>query len=94
MVPDDQHSAEMFASLFDSNKAKHFLSTLATLQETLGILNDIEISHRLLDELDAGAQYKSTILIRGVIERAYQEQKVKLNGQWELFSKLKVFWPL
>ena len=87
-----RYSAEIFASLFDPLKARQYLSRLTTIQNTLGALNDIEVSHRLLDDLDAGTQYKSTILIRGFIERDYQEQLLKLNGDWKLFSGQRAFW--
>ena len=88
-----RYSAESFSSLFHPLKTAHYLSALAALQDTLGTLNDIEVSHRLLDELDAGEQNQATILIRGFIENDHQEQIVKLKNEWKLFSKLKAFWP-
>lgn len=87
-----RYSAEMFASLFDPVKAKRYLSALATLQDILGTLNDIAVARRLLDELGAGAQRESTILIRDWIERGYLDQIVKLNKAWEIFSGQKAFW--
>ncbi|MBI5437229.1 MAG: CHAD domain-containing protein [Nitrosomonadales bacterium] len=87
-----RYSAEMFTSLFDPVKAEHNLSALTTLQDILGTLNDIAVAHRLLDELDAGTQHESTILIRGWIERDYLDQIVKLNKAWEIFSGQKAFW--
>ena len=89
-----RYSAEIFATLFDHDNTKHYLSALVTLQDTLGRLNDIEVSHRLLNELDEGAQYKSTILLRGFIESDYQNQLIKLNREWKLFSELTAFWLL
>jgi inorganic triphosphatase YgiF len=87
-----RYSAEIFASLFDPVKAKRYLSALTPLQDTLGILNDIAVARRLLDELDAGAQHQSTILIRDWIERDYVDQSVKLNKEWKKFSVQKAFW--
>ena len=87
-----RYSAEIFATLFDQVKTKSYLSTLTTMQDTLGILNDIEVSRRLLSDLDAGTQHKSTILIRGFIERDYQNQIIKLSRDWKLFSEQTAFW--
>jgi CHAD domain-containing protein len=87
-----RYSAEIFATLFDPVKAKNYLSKLSVLQDTLGLLNDIEVSHRLLNDLDAGTQHKSTLLIRGFIERDYQDQIIKLNREWKLFARQRAFW--
>ena len=88
-----RYGAEMFASLFVSPKDKRYFSSLATLQDTLGTLNDIAVAHRLLDELDAGAEHESTILMRGWIERDYMDKSIKLNKAWKKFSGQKPFWP-
>jgi CHAD domain-containing protein len=87
-----RYSAEIFASLFDAAKAKHYLAELAVLQEILGALNDIAVAHRLLDELDAEAELKSTPLIRDWIKRDYPDQIIKLNKAWRRFSKQQEFW--
>ena len=87
-----RYSAETFASLFDAAKAKRYLSALAVLQDTLGMLNDIVVTERLLDELDAGAQHESTILIRGWIGRDYMDKRARLNKAWKAFSGQKEFW--
>ncbi len=89
-----RYSAEIFASLFDSVKAKRYLSALTTLQNILGTLNDIAVAGRLLDELDAGVQHESTIMIRGWIERDYLDQRIKLNKAWKRFSGQKAFWQV
>ncbi len=87
-----RYSAEIFASLFDPFKAKRYLSALTTLQDILGTMNDIAVAQRLLDEVDAGSQQESTILIRGWIERDYMDQRFKLNKAWKMFSAQKTFW--
>lgn len=89
-----RYTAEMFASLFDSPRTKGYLSALAALQDTLGLLNDIAVTHRLLDELDAGAEHESISLIRGWIEHDYMGRRsVNLNAEWKKFFRQKPFWP-
>lgn len=87
-----RYSAEVFTSLFDPVKAKHYLSAMSALQDTLGRLNDIAVAGHLLDELDAGAEHESTLLIRDWIEQDYLDQIVKLNKGWKEFPKQKAFW--
>lgn len=87
-----RYSLEMFASLLEPNKIKRYLSALATLQDTLGALNDIAVARRLLDELDTEALHESIILLRGWIEHDHMEKIIKLNKAWKSFSGQKAFW--
>jgi len=87
-----RYSLEMFASLFPPRKIKRYLTALANLQNTLGILNDIVVSHRLLDELDSEVLHESTTLIRGWIEHDHMEKRIQLNKVWQQFQQQKVLW--
>ena len=87
-----RYSAELFVSLYDAHQAKRYLAALTTLQDTLGMLNDMAVAQHLLDELGAGAQHESIRLIRGWIERDYKDKGVKLNKAWKKFSGQKAFW--
>ena len=89
-----RYSAEIFASLFDPVKAKRYVSALTPLQDTLGILNDITVAQRLLDEVDTGTQHESPLLIRDWIKGDYIDQIVKLKEEWKNFSRQKTFWHL
>jgi inorganic triphosphatase YgiF len=92
-----RYSAEAFASLFDKNKTNRFQSDLALLQECLGTLNDYAVSLNQLDELDAQAQQRPSLLIatlvmRGWIKHGYTNQLNSLNKVWKKFSNQEVFW--
>lgn len=88
-----RYSAEVFASLFDPAKTKSgYLSALANLQDILGTLNDMVVANRLLDELDAGGEHESTLLIRAWIKREYMDNSFKLNKAWKRLSAQKAFW--
>jgi inorganic triphosphatase YgiF len=87
-----RYSAEIFASLFDPLKAKRYQSALTALQDILGMLNDLDVARRLLDELGAVAQHESGFLVRGWIERDYLDQIIKLNKVWKKFFAQKAFW--
>jgi CHAD domain-containing protein len=87
-----RYSGEIFASLFDPAKAKRYQSALTTLQDVLGVLNDIAVAHRLLDEIGAGAQHESAILVQEWIKRDHMDQIIKLNKAWKIFSAQTAFW--
>ena len=87
-----RYSAELFSSLYADAKASRYLSALAPLQDTLGMLNDIAVARRLLGELAAGTQQETTALIRGWIEHDYTERLAELRKAWKKFSGQKAFW--
>ncbi len=87
-----RYSAELFASLYAGAKAKRYLSALAPLQDTLGMLNDIAVARRLLDELDNAARHEMLTLIRGWIEHDFASRMDELHEVWGNFSGQKAFW--
>jgi inorganic triphosphatase YgiF len=87
-----RYSAELFAPLYAGAKVKRYLAALATLQDTLGMLNDIAVARRLLDELDSAARHETLILIRGWIEHDFAGRMGELREAWKRFSGQKAFW--
>ena len=87
-----RYSAELFTSLHSGTKPKRYLSALAPMQDTLGMLNDIAVARRLLDELDNTARHEMLILIRGWIEHDFAGRLAELRKVWKKFSGQKAFW--
>ncbi|MBI5659303.1 MAG: CHAD domain-containing protein [Nitrosomonadales bacterium] len=87
-----RYSAELFYSLYAEAGVRRYLSALAPLQDILGMLNDIAVARRLLDELTAGARHETVALIRGWIEHDYSERLAELREAWKKFSAQKAFW--
>jgi len=87
-----RYGAELFVSLYAGAKAKRYLSALSPLQNTLGLLNDIAVARRLLDELDSKERHDTLALIRGWMEHDYAEQVTALGKAWKQFAGQKVFW--
>jgi len=87
-----RYSAELLAPLHAGAKAKRYLSALAPVQDTLGMLNDIAVARRLLEELDNAARHEMLILIRGWIEHDFAEQMAALGKAWKRFAGQKAFW--
>lgn len=87
-----RYSAELFASLYAGRKITRYLSALAPLQDTLGMLNDIAVARRLLDELESKERHEMLTLIRGWIEHDYASRIAELHEAWKKFAARKEFW--
>ena len=87
-----RYSTEMFGSLFDEAKVKEYEAVLSGLQDILGILNDIAVAHRLLNELDNAARHDTLALIRGWTEHDYAERVADFGRAWKCFEAQKGFW--
>ncbi len=66
-VKELRYAQDFFASLYHAATAKAYLGTLAKLQDCLGVMNDVAVTRRLLDE----AGLKSASAARQVIEGWY-----------------------
>lgn len=62
-----RYALDFFASLYPAPPVKVYLSALARLQDSLGIMNDIAVARRLLDE----ARLRTVSAARQVIEGWY-----------------------
>lgn len=87
-----RYSVEMFFLLYPDTKVRIYLSALTLLQDILGLLNDIAVARRLLDELEASVRQEAILLVRGWIEHDYRERLVELRKAWKRFSREKAFW--
>jgi CHAD domain-containing protein len=87
-----RYSTEMFGGLFGAARTKDYVAVLAELQDILGILNDIAVAHRLLDELDNAARHDTLALIRGWMEHDYAERVAEFGKAWKRFAAQKGFW--
>ncbi len=87
-----RYSAEMFGSMFSESRTREYVAVLAQLQDILGILNDIAVARRLLNELDNAARHDTVVLIRGWIEHDYAEHIARFGSARKRFAAQKEFW--
>jgi inorganic triphosphatase YgiF len=87
-----RYSAEMFGSLFPEGKPGQYVAALSGLQDILGVLNDLAVAQRLLEEMKDGVPHDALDLIRGWMEHERATQKAKLATAWKRFSGRKTFW--
>ena len=87
-----RYSIEMFGGLFDEAATGEYMLALAKLQDILGILNDIAVAHRLLNELESPARHDTLALIRGWMEHDYTQRVAEFGKTWQRFTAQKEFW--
>jgi len=91
-----RYSAESFSGIFDRQKYGSYLAALSDVQDVLGQINDIAVSHRLLDELTmdpglAGHQ-EAIVLARSRIAADLSRQLAALRITMQRFVDQPSFW--
>lgn len=87
-----RYSAEMFGTLFAAGKTRRYVAALSALQDTMGVLNDIAVARRLLDEMENDKRHETLALIRGWMEHDYGEHMAALRRAWKKFTAREAFW--
>lgn len=85
-----RYTAEMFAALYAQEKTQPYLTALAHLQDSLGVLNDIVVAQRLLDEVEAPPA--ATEFVRETLDHERAAQLPGLAKAWHRFGGHKHFW--
>ena len=87
-----RYALDFFASLYPAPAVKAYLSALARLQDSLGIMNDIAVARRLLDE----ARLRTVSAARQVIEGWYgcrlATQEQAFLDLWQGFTACERPW--
>jgi len=91
-----RYAAEFFASLYPEKETRAFLRKLATLQNTLGELNDISVTDMLICRL-AGPRPGRTLdearhLFTGWNASDTAHHLNDMARDWKAFSRMKAFW--
>jgi triphosphatase len=88
-----RYGTEIFRSLFGAAKTSRYLVSLARLQDIMGVLNDITVARRLLDEIDDKTKGRAThALILGWLEHGQARRTAELKKSWKIFSGQGAFW--
>lgn len=90
-----RYGAEFFESLFSHvEEAEDFSSALATMQDGLGVYNDMEMTNSLLDEIDSegDAAWRASGFARGWFAHAAQAGAAHAKKSEKRLKALKPFW--
>lgn len=106
-TPDERHQlrialkklrycTDFFAPLVDSAELRPYAKALANLQEVLGVLNDVAVTTRLLDELKTANPQADLAegvgIVSGWTTRLARERLDHFADAWEDFGAVKPFW--
>ncbi len=89
-----RYAAEFFACLHPK-AARRFVGTLADLQDVLGILNDVAVTGRLLQEAkQSGGQavWEGAGLVAGFLAREQELRLEALTRSWQAFRQARPYW--
>jgi len=104
-TPDERHAArialkkarygaEFFQSMFETS-ARDYVRALATLQDSLGADNDMEMATRLLDRIDAeegGKSMRASAFTRGWFAQAQRQGAARASKSEKTLRELEPFW--
>jgi CHAD domain-containing protein len=89
-----RYAAEVFAPLFDGGRARRFLRRLATLQDGLGIANDVAVARGLARSLAARGAGRSWAVgvVEGWCEARVAAHRDDARGAWRRLGGKDRFW--
>lgn len=91
-IKEIRYALDFFASLYPASVVKPYLASLAKLQDCLGVMNDISVAHRLLDEAGAGAESAARQLIDGWYGCRYDVYQGLFPDAWQRFTACERPW--
>jgi CHAD domain-containing protein len=81
-----RYATDMFSPLFDAAVCKRYLSALSSLQEELGVLNDLAVAAHLLEELElVGARRQTVARVQARLESEWQQRHIAAGKTWKRF---------
>lgn len=87
-----RYSGELLGSLFKKAPRTRYLSAMSSLQDTLGMLNDIATARGLLTETDLPHGKGTMNLMLDWMDRQRTEKLRELKRSWRRFSSQQPFW--
>jgi CHAD domain-containing protein len=89
-----RYSGEFFSALYHRKKAASYLSALSRAQDELGLINDIAVSHKLLEEMekDMPRQRKAIAVLRKKLDGDMPVSKMRLEKALKNLDLQQPFW--
>ena len=87
-----RYALDFFASLYPAPAVKSYLSALARLQDSLGLMNDIAVARRLLDEAGLRAVSAARQVIDGWYGCRLDVQEQTFPDLWRCFMECERPW--
>jgi inorganic triphosphatase YgiF len=90
-----RYGVDLFRGVYAAGTVRPYLERVEALQESLGDLNDADVSRRLLKALVDESSDEVKAAAKGLnqwLERRAKRRVSGLSGQWGEFEKAKPFW--
>jgi inorganic triphosphatase YgiF len=87
-----RYAAEFFAELFGSKRSQDYISSLAAIQDVLGVLNDGRMVEHLMAQIPAEGETNAADLVRGWTAANVRDHLNQFTVAWEDFSSRGLFW--
>ncbi|HRX70235.1 MAG: CHAD domain-containing protein [Gammaproteobacteria bacterium] len=87
-----RYALDFFASLYPAPAVKAYLSAMSRLQDCLGIMNDISVARRLLDEAKLNAISAARQVIEGWYGCRLDQHERQFKEIWEQYRQCERPW--
>jgi len=87
-----RYAAEFFADLFGNKSSQAYISSLATIQDVLGVLNDGRMVEHLIAQIPSQGETAATDLVRGWTAANVRAHLNQFAVAWEDFASLGPYW--
>lgn len=91
-----RYAVDFFGSLYPHGKVQKLSSRLGAVQDLLGLMNDIVVSHRLLRDVAAASGDADRLWTAGMIAGWHGARKAELMEKsvdaWRAYKRLPRFW--
>ncbi|MBL8251315.1 MAG: CHAD domain-containing protein [Candidatus Competibacter sp.] len=87
-----RYALDFFASCYPSASVKAYLAALSQLQDSLGIMNDAAVAHRLLDEMGLTSSSAARQVIEGWTGCRMEMCKAQFEELWQQFMACERSW--
>jgi len=88
-----RYAAEFFADLFGSKRTQAYISSLATVEDVLGALNDGRMVEHLIAQIPTeGETAAAADLVSGWTAAKVRAHLNQFSVAWEEFTGLGLFW--
>jgi len=92
MVKKLGYGVRFFSELYPSRTTKPFIKALSSLQDGLGILNDVSVAEQLIAQLALSDDEPARHFLAGWYAHLYQTHLTDIADVWDNFTKQEIFW--
>ncbi len=86
------YGTRFFTDLYPNHTTKPFIKALSSLQDNLGILNDVSVSESLIAQLELSDEHPARHFLAGWYAHLYHTHFTDITAIWDNFIRQERFW--